>query len=635
LENGLTTSATDDLVSYKRMFAEARDLLAENRREQQIDDDYYHGYQLTRAERDVLQKRGQPDTVFNRYRRAINGTLGVLDDGATDPRAYGRNPGVDEDSADVVTKTLRFAADMNDFHELRLECAYDYLNPGVCAAVVEVDEDKRPKCTQVRWEEFFYDPRSRRRDFSDARYMGIARWMYADTVKGLYKDKATEIEDALSDSFSGSASETFEDRPKDALANWIDRTRRRLMVVEIYHNKGDGWYRCVFHAGGILDKGPSPYQNEKKKPDNAIVAMSCYVDRENNRMGIGRDMRSPQDEFNKRRQKLLHQLNNRQVQAKDPQVALAFDADSVRAEAAKPDGVIPPGWEPTSQSDLASGQFNLLQMAEAEMDRQGPNPAILGRQAQDASGRAQQIRQNAGMTEDAIVYNGLHNWEIRMYRAMWNRCKQFWTAPDYVRITEDEQAPQFIGINQPMMGPPQVVMGQDGMPTIQPMILGYKNALAELDVDIELDVAPDTATLAQEQFQTLTELAKMYGPQEVPFDDMLELSDMPNKRKLIEKRKARKEEAQQEQPPNPEMIKVQAQGQIERMRTQARMQTEQERTQAKMQTDQQSAATNAQLEWAKALLASRTQIETAEISANTTLTAAQISAAQSGSDKAA
>jgi hypothetical protein len=29
------------------MFSEARDLLAENRREQQIDDDYYHGYQLT------------------------------------------------------------------------------------------------------------------------------------------------------------------------------------------------------------------------------------------------------------------------------------------------------------------------------------------------------------------------------------------------------------------------------------------------------------------------------------------------------------------------------------------------------------------------------------------------------------
>jgi hypothetical protein len=126
-------SDTPDLASYRRMFAEARDLLADNRKEQQIDDDYYHGYQLTKEERDTLQKRGQPDTVFNRFRKAINGTLGVLEDGQSDPRAYGRNPGVDEDSADVVTKTLRFAADLNDFDDLRLDCAYDYLVPGVCA----------------------------------------------------------------------------------------------------------------------------------------------------------------------------------------------------------------------------------------------------------------------------------------------------------------------------------------------------------------------------------------------------------------------------------------------------------------------------------------------------------------------
>jgi hypothetical protein len=538
----LADAEKPSLETYKRLFAEARDLLADNRKEQQIDDDYYHGYQLTREERLTLQKRGQPDTVFNRFRRAINGTLGVLESGETDPRAYGRNPGVDEESADVVTKTLRYAADINDFQELRLECAYDYLVPGVCAAVVEVDENNRPKTTQVRWEEFFYDPRSRRKDFSDARYLGIARWIYADTLKALYKDKSDDIENALSDSFTMGADETFGDRPRDALSSWIDRKNRRLMVVEVYHNQG-GWQRCVFHAGGVLEEGPSPYQDEKGKPDCAIVAMSCYVDRENNRMGIGRDMRSPQDEFNKRRQKLLHMLNNRQVQATDPLIAYTQDADEVRKEAARPDGVIPAGWQPTSQTDLATGQFNLLSLAESEMDRQGPNPAILGRQAQDVSGRAQQVRQEAGLTEDSIVYRGVHNWEIRMYRAMWNRCRQYWKSPDYVRVTDDQGAPEYIGINQPKMGPPQVVMGQNGMPTIQPQVLGYDNALADLDVDIELDVVPDTATLQQEQFQTLADLAKVY-PQDVTFDDLLELSDIPGKAQLIEKRKQRQQQQQ-------------------------------------------------------------------------------------------
>lgn len=531
------------LDQYKKMFSEARDMLAENRREQQIDDDYYHGYQLTAEERRTLKKRMQPDTVFNRYRKAVNGTLGVLEDGATDPRAYGRNPGVDEASADVVSKTLRFTADLNDFDQLRLDCAYDYLVPGVCAALVDVDEARRPKTTQIRWEEFFYDPRSRRKDFADAGYMGIAKWMYADTLKGMYPKMGDDIESALETGSPITTDDTFEDRPRDAVSNWIDRRKRRLMVVEIYHREGQGWNRCVFHAGGVLEAGPSPYHDEKGRPDNAIVAQSCYVDRENNRIGVGRDMRSPQDEFNKRRQKLLHLLNNRQLKTQQAENFMPVDADLARAEAARPDGVLPPGWEPVSLNDMTAGQFNLLNMAESELDRQGPNPAILARDTNSASGRAKLVDQQAGLTEDAVVYKGIHNWEIRMYRAMWNRCRQFWTAPDYIRVTDDDGA-KFIAINKPVMGQPQVVVGPDGMAAIQPTILGYENALAELDVDITLDVVPDTAALADEQFQTLAELAKLYGPQEVPFDDLLEVSSLPDKRKLIEKRKERAEQMQ-------------------------------------------------------------------------------------------
>jgi hypothetical protein len=367
-------------------------------------------------------------------------------------------------------------------------------------------------------------------------------------LQGMYPDKKQEIENTLDVGHGFTVSDTFEDRPRDQMSNWVDARRRRLMVVEIYHREGQSWNRCVFHAGGILEAGPSPYLDEKKQPECAIVAMSCYVDRENNRVGVGRDMRSPQDEFNKRRSKLLHLLNNRQVQAMPNemgQMAIGTDADTVRAEAAKPDGVLPPGWQPVALNDLTQGQFNLLTLAETELDRQGPNPAILARSGSNASGRSKQVDQQAGMTEDAVVYKGLHNWEIRMYRAMWNRCKQFWTAPDYIRVTDDEGSPQFIGINQPIPGPPQVVMGEGGMPQIQPSVLGYENALAELDVDIVLDVVPDTAALADEQFQGLVELAKMYGPQEVPFDDLLEVSSLPDKRKLIEKRKARAEEAGQ------------------------------------------------------------------------------------------
>jgi hypothetical protein len=76
--------------------------------------------------------------------------------------------------------------------------------------------------------------------------------------------------------------------------------------------------------------------------------------------------------------------------------------------------------------------------------------------------------------------------------------------------------------------------------------LGYENNLAELDVDITIDTVPDVANMQSEQFEILAKLAERY-PQDVTFDDLLELSPMPNKRSVMEKRKARKEEAQKSQ----------------------------------------------------------------------------------------
>jgi hypothetical protein len=69
----------------------------------------------------------------------------------------------------------------------------------------------------------------------------------------------------------------------------------------MYYRDGQKWCRCKFHAGGALEEGDSAYLDDKKRPTNPIEAQSCYVDRQNNRIGIVRDMRGPQDEINKRR----------------------------------------------------------------------------------------------------------------------------------------------------------------------------------------------------------------------------------------------------------------------------------------------------------------------------------------------
>lgn len=556
MEDSLTAETTDkppfDLAGKKRMYEESQTLTRDGRLKSQIDDDYYHGYQLTSAEKRVLRGRKQPENVWNFLRLAVNGTLGVIKQGQTDPRAYPRNP-KDEQSADVASKTLRYIADKSKFASIKIDASKDYLVPGTCASIIEVNDDNEIVVNPIRWEEFFYDPRSRREDFSDARYMGIAKWQYADDVAREHPDQAKSIEAAVN-SASLIFDDTQEDRPKDGsnVVAWVDRGRRRMMVVEMYHRELDGWHRCKFHAGGELAYDISAYQDEKGRPGNPIEAQSCYVDRENNRYGIVRDMRGPQDEINKRSSKLLHELNSRQVQESAPGAGMG-DAEDVRKEASKPDGVLPSGWQIVPRQDVVTGQANLLQGAMGALERFAPNPAILGRQGENQSGRSNLIRQQAGLTEQAIIFGGVEEWELRVYRQMWNRARQYWTAPTWVRVTDDMGAPEFVGVNQPrgapvvdpQTGQPQVdpETGQpvEGEPIIDPAsgqsLLGYKNVLAELDVDIIIDTTPDTANVQQEQFQMLVELAKIgaLGPNPGPM--LLKASSLPNKAQVIEEMK--------------------------------------------------------------------------------------------------
>jgi hypothetical protein len=173
-------------------------------------------------------------------------------------------------------------------------------------------------------------------------------------------------------------------------------------------------------------------------------------------------------------------------------------------------------FEILSTSDLAMGQFNLLQESKQEIDMLGPNASLLGQLSGQQSGRAIMAQQQAGMAELAPIYDSLADWTERVYRAVWCRIKQFWTEPRWIRITEDEQAPQFFGLNQIVMGP----MGPQKI-----------NNPAEMDVDIIISQSPDYASLRAEQFDQLSQLAQR-GVM-IPPKVLIMASELPDKDKLL------------------------------------------------------------------------------------------------------
>jgi len=178
-----------------------------------------------------------------------------------------------------------------------------------------------------------------------------------------------------------------------------------------------------------------------------------------------------------------------------------------------------------------------LAESKQEIDQLGPNASLLGQVQGQQSGRAIMAQQQAGMAELAPLYDSLRDWTLRVYRAMWNRIKQFWTDERWIRVTEDTEAPQFIGINQ--------FQGWQVAPNGQ-IVPAIENNIAEIDVDIIIEDAPDFITLRHEQFEQLTQMAQAGVP--IPPEMMIESSSLRDKQRLIEMMREQNQAAQQAQP---------------------------------------------------------------------------------------
>lgn len=557
-----------DFETFLTQTQDARDLAARDR-------DYVDHIQWTDTEIAELQKRKQAPVVINRLKVKVNFLVGAERNSRTDPRALPRTPD-HEDAADAATDALRFVAQNTDFDPTASECFEDKVVWGVEAAICEMQdvggEEPEIQINRIDPDRFYWDPHSRKKDFSDAKWMGIAIWMDKEDIKTVFPDvDEAELDNAISTANDAVDGSTMDDQPK-----WIDSSRKRLKVCQHYYLDGGVWHEVYFTAHlFLIEPKPSQYLDEFGHPDNPIEAQSAYIDRENNRYGEARAYVWVQDEINHRRSKALHQLSVRQTIGDKNAVE---DINQAKAELAKANGHIElnvPGarFEILENPDLTQGQLALYQDAKGEIDSIGANSALSGEpDSGSLSGRAIQALQQGGLTELASLFDGHRTWKRRLYRQVWNRISQFWDGEKWIRVTDDESNLKWVGLNQPMtladLLQEQAEQGsQEATAMLEELlaagdprlneIVETRNQTAELDVDIILTETQDIVTIRQEQFEILGQLAQSYGPDVVPFGVMLKLSDMTNKEQVEdlleggdlspEERQAQQEAAAEEQ----------------------------------------------------------------------------------------
>lgn len=180
------------LVSWRH---EARELLADERREQYLDADFYDGKQYTDEDWQALIARGQAPLVYNLVGPAVDWIVGTERRTRVDWKILPRGS-EDVEAAQAKQALVKYVADANNLGWERSAAFKD-------AAIVGVgwteeflrsdDLEEEIGIRRVDWKCMWRDPFARSLDLSDCRYLIHERFIDLDYALAIWPERADQL----------------------------------------------------------------------------------------------------------------------------------------------------------------------------------------------------------------------------------------------------------------------------------------------------------------------------------------------------------------------------------------------------------------------------------------------------------
>jgi len=498
-----------DLLRYRR---QARIAHASNREQMAIDEDYYDGIQLDAEDLAVLDERGQPANYFNVTKNTLNYLLGVEKASRIDYSIKPRKK-MDASGAKAKNKVIKYVEDVNHGEYARSAAFADAVKAGVgwLEEGVRSDEDEEPLyCRHEDWRNMWFDNLGREPDMSDWRYVLREKWVDLDVATNMFPERKEVLEVLASGVNSlypylpddvviqDNASEFDVEADFDALLGGAyDGLRERIKLCEMWYRvpqqvriiqmRGDdtpygalhgsifrpedeahrylvqGRYatlydakkmvvRCAMWAGATyLQDVLTPY-NHNRFP---FIPIFCYrFKRDGMPYGVIRDIRSPQDDLNKRRNKSLFMLTASKVIMEDGAVN---NPAAFLDEFNRPDCLAI-----VNKGAMSSGAIKIidnmvLSKEHLEMARDserfihnitGVQAEMQGQSQRDLSGKAINALHNQGsMTAGPIFDNYYYAFQLAGEIRLSN-IEQYYDQQKEFRITGDQRVDEFMEINK-------------------------------------------------------------------------------------------------------------------------------------------------------------------------------------------
>jgi len=609
--------AIAELRRVEDWYCESTDALAECFSQMALDHDYNDHLQWSDAEKQEMLQRGQAPLVFNKCALTIDWITGTERRTRID---FQVNPKRKEsvDSAATKTKLLKYQSDTNRIGFNRSRAFKD----AAIGGVGWMEESLRGDMSQelvlhayVPWQHMKWDPFSRSLDLDDCRYLHRRKWIDLDYALEHFPGREDVLRQASRSHLFGEeewavdnldlpqnfrrydsrGAEIVQRRWAGALPivgsthrlrvptteTWFRQPRRvqRIWGIDLNGDHFDPNNRDMAEAvangyaslsdavtedirvhiwvpGGCLYRGISPFKHGGF-PFTPIWGKRRS--RDGVPYGVIRGIRDAQDDYNKRRSKMLWLLSSNQLLHE----AGAVDPDrmgDLKRNLAKPNGVVEFKDGALSNNrvrierniELAQAQTMLLEQDAAHIhDGSGVNREMLGRDTNATSGRAIYAKQQEGSVTTAELFDNLRLAVQLDGSKLLSLSEQYMTLPMQIRVTGDgpSAAMDWVDINQP-----ELVDGQ----------WKIKNDITKDDADFVVDQIDFRESVRAAQAEQFMDMLKTMPPnvQIGLLDLAVEMTDMPQRDEIVKRIRSMSGQSDPESANDPEQ-QAQAQARAE------------------------------------------------------------------------
>lgn len=436
-------------------------------------EDYYHNRQYTSDQLNTLENRGQPAETFNIVKLFARQLVGyystIINTVKVNPVQY-QDVDLADMLNDVSSQVMRENSFVAEGDAIKLD---GFLSGLFCSYtnVVETGETDRygRKMYNITMEhvpssELVLDPMSTRADYKDARFIHRFKWLSVEDVKKNFGKYKTDKMEAYWNFLNVDEAE-FEFKMHDKFQGIYKQHDNYLVVHSIMEDDNGHTYSVYWSGDQILTKDKITYK-EVKFPYRVTKLTDSN---KTEYYGIFREVLEAQDAINQALIQIQLMANSSKAFVQDGAVENIAEFTTLfnRVNSVVPVQNLAGIKIENLNADIIQ-QYTIIDKALDRVQRTlGINDSFLGMAYASDSGRKVKLQQNASMvalryiTSKLELYYRMVGWDTV------NLIKQYYTANQVLRITDEATGQRWVELNKPlafpnpMTGQEEVVWDED------------------------------------------------------------------------------------------------------------------------------------------------------------------------------